>query len=302
MVIDIHSHITYGGEFTDFSKKLGREPFTLKTLIKRMDMEGIDKSLLLPLANPENTDCLAVAGNLECIKAARKYPDRIFTFCNIDPRSLLNHPNSNLDTLMKIYKSYGCLGIGEICANIPINSALAKNLFDHAGHEKLPLLFHLSAKKGNAYGLTDKIHLPGLEEVLKEFSNSVFIGHAPAFWNEIDGNILSHKRDDYQLGPIKKRGRLWKLLEKYPNLYADLSAKSGYNAVNRDPKVGYHFLQKFNKKVFFGTDRFRTEDEEIPQQKNFLDEGLKTRRLTKTAYDNIMYKNFNRIILKKEEM
>ena len=53
-------------------------------------MEGIDKSVLLTLNNPECLDFYAVAGTQECIEAARKHPDRLIAFCNIDPRSMLN--------------------------------------------------------------------------------------------------------------------------------------------------------------------------------------------------------------------
>ena len=296
MIIDIHTHITYG-KFPEFSVGLGKGHFTVKTLLKRMDMEGIDKSVILPLVNPENIDFFGVAGNQECIETCRKHPDRLIPFCNIDPRAMLNTPKADLSQLMKIYKKLGCKGIGEICANIPITHRLCKNLFYHAGCEKMPVLFHMASRKGGLYGVIDKLHLPGLEQVLGEFPDTVFIGHAPAFWNEIDGDAKAKERESYPKGSIKRAGRLCKLLEKYPNFYGDLSAGSGFNAVSRDPEFGYGFLQKFNKKLFFGTDRFTSAREPVPPILLLLKDAVKNRKISKTAYENIMYRNFNRIIL-----
>ena len=62
MIIDIHTHITFE-DFPEFSTMLDREPFTADTLLKRMDAEGIDKSVLLPLVSPECLDTFAVSGN-----------------------------------------------------------------------------------------------------------------------------------------------------------------------------------------------------------------------------------------------
>ncbi len=39
------------------------------------------------------------------------------------------------------------------------------------------------------------------------------------------------------------------LLRKYPNLYADLSALSGANAILRDPEYGVKFLDEFQDRL-----------------------------------------------------
>lgn len=295
MIIDIHQHITYG-KFPQFTKILetGHGPFTAKDLLKDMDKWGIDKSVVLPLANPENLDFFGVAGNQEVIAECAKYSDRLIPFCNIDPRGLLNHKKADFSLLMRVFKDLGCLGIGEVCANLPVTSPLYKNLFFHAGEEDLPVLFHLSPKKGGLYGMIDKPGLPGLESVLKEFPKTKFIGHAPAFWNEIDGNLKPSKRNGYPAGLITKKGSLWKLMDKYDNLYGDFSAGSGHNALMRDPKKGIEFLTKFNRKIFFGTDMFFNKDE-APMHLTMMKEALKTNQITKTIYANIMYKNFESV-------
>ncbi len=44
----------------------------------------------------------------------------------------------------------------------------------------------------------------------------------------------------------------------YANLYADLSAQSGYNAITRDPKFGLTFLKRWKHRLMFGTDSLHT--------------------------------------------
>ncbi len=295
MIIDIHQHITYSNpQFAKFSSN-GHGPFTGEDLLHDMDKWGIDKSVILPLSNPENLDFFGVTGNQETIEICQKHPDRLIPFCNIDPRAMLNHKKADFSILMKVFKDLGCKGIGEVCANLPITSPLYRNLFYHAGKEKMPVLFHLSPKRGGLYGMIDKPGLPGLEEVLREFSDTIFIGHAPSFWNEIDANLKPSARNGYPKGPINKNGRLWTLMEKYPNLYGDFSAGSGHNALTRDPEAGIRFMNKFHKKIFFGTDMFMKKDSP-PMHLTMMKDALANKEISKSAYENIMQRNAERIL------
>jgi len=293
MIIDIHQHITYANlpQFLDIA---GHGSFTADELLEDMDKWGIDKSVLLPLSNPENMYFFGVTGNQDVILAAQKHSDRLISFCNIDPRAMLNTPKADLSRLMRVFKDLGCRGIGEVCANIPVTSPLYKNLFYHAGEEGLPVLFHLSPKRGGLYGMIDKPGLPGLEEVLKEFPKTIFIGHAPSFWNEIDGSLQNSMRNAYPKGPITKKGALWKLIKKYKNLYGDFSAGSGHNALTRDPKKGIEFINTFADNIFYGTDMF-FQKEEAPMHLVMMQDALKNKTITKTVYEKIMHKNFERV-------
>ena len=294
MIIDIHTHITYG-KFPEFSTQRKREPFTARTLLKRMDMEGIDRSVVLPLANPENMDIFAVIGNQECVETCRTHPDRLIPFCNIDPRAMLNTPDANFSELMRIYRDLGCRGIGEVCANLPITDPRFLNLFHHAGLTRMPVLMHFASRSGGLYGVIDKLHLPGLEQCLRDFPRTRFIGHSPAFWCEIDGRVRACQREGYPKGPIRKEGALWRLMDAHSNLNGDLSAGSAHNAVSRHPEVGYRFLQRYNSRLFFGTDRFTSAHEPIPAIIGFLKEARDKVKITQDAYENIMYRNFVRV-------
>ena len=60
-------------------------------------------------------------------------------------------------------------------------------------------------------------------------------------------------RFGYPTGPVKE-GRIPKLMRKYPNLYGDLSAGSGNNALARDLDYAGKFLTEFQDRIMFGID------------------------------------------------
>lgn len=156
------------------------------------------------------------------------------------------------------------------------------------------MLFHLSPKRAGLYGLIDKPGLPGLEMVLRDFPETGFVGHAPSFWNEIDGKLRPRDRNAYPAGPIEQDGSLWRLMDAFPNLYGDISAGSGHNALTRDPEAGIRFIRRFHKKLFFGTDMFFVKDEPPPHL-TLMQDLLASKRITKTMYENIMHRNFTRV-------
>ncbi|MEI8345181.1 MAG: hypothetical protein WCG06_03820, partial [Candidatus Omnitrophota bacterium] len=53
--------------------------------------------------------------------------------------------------------------------------------------------------------------------------------------------------------PITDEGRVPQLMRKYTNLYGDLSAGSGCNALKRDRKYAVKFLNEFQDRLMFGT-------------------------------------------------
>ncbi|OPX32429.1 MAG: hypothetical protein B1H40_02585 [Candidatus Latescibacteria bacterium 4484_181] len=64
-------------------------------------------------------------------------------------------------------------------------------------------------------------------------------------------------REDLQGYPRRKvvpGGRVDYLLQNYPNVYGDLSAGSGDNAMTRDREFARSFLERNQDKLLFGTD------------------------------------------------
>ncbi len=183
----------------------------------------------------------------------------------------------------------------ELTGNLYIDNPLYKNLFYHCGKVGLPVLFHLAVGvKYGIYGAADDIGLPRLENVLKELSETVFIGHAMAFWSEITSEVDEETRGGYPEEPVKSPGRVPELLKKYPNLYGDLSAGSGFNAISRDSEFGYRFLEEFQNQLLFGTDICHVNQEVliVSYFKKLLEEG----KISKIAYDKITRKNAEKIL------
>ncbi len=214
---------------------------------------------------------------------------------------MFNTPKADLGKLMRLYKDVGCKGIGEICANIPLSSPLYRNLFCHAEKERMPMLFHFTGKQGGVYGAIDKIHFPALGKLMDEFPKAKVIGHAMAFWNELDGDLKPNQRETYPKEPIKKEGYLFKLMGNHPNLYGDLSAGSALNALTRTPELGYAFLKKFNRKLFLGIDRFTPQYGKKPSILLFMEDALKNKKITKNEYENIMHRNFKRVVMEDKK-
>jgi predicted TIM-barrel fold metal-dependent hydrolase len=115
-----------------------------------------------------------------------------------------------------------------------------------------------------------------LESTLKEYPNVNFVAHGIMFWKYISNDVNNYY-EDLPKGPIRGEGIIWRLLSEYPNLYADLSAQSGLNALTRDPQNAKKFLSLFENKILYGTDNL------INGQKGFLD----SLGLTKSTYDKI---------------
>jgi predicted TIM-barrel fold metal-dependent hydrolase len=86
-------------------------------------------------------------------------------------------------------------------------------------------------------------------------------------------------------------------MEAYPNLWADLSAGSGHNAITRDPAFGIEFLDRFQDKLLFGTDVLRHDQTEadvpiVGLMRRLLAEG----HLTPAAHAKLARGNAERLL------
>ena len=135
--------------------------------------------------------------------------------------------------------------------------------------------------------------------MLKKHKNLRIIGHSAAFWCEISENGYPDDRNDYPTGKVTD-GRLAYLFREYGNLYCDLSAGSGSNAMMRDREYAAKFLTEFADRIYYGTD---VSDKKQTFQYVF-DEfltGLVTDKLTNVdVYDKIIYKNAAKLLSIKE--
>ncbi|MFA6714080.1 MAG: amidohydrolase family protein [Victivallaceae bacterium] len=248
MFIDIHVHFRSIPGFSRHGKQAYATP---EQLIERYDKLGIEKAVVLPGVSPE---CSYVPqSNEEVIKVARE-TGRFIPFCNIDPRALSNSHLAPLGDILKYYRDQGCKGVGEVTANLPFLDPMVQNLFKHVEETGLALTFHIAARFERIYGLYDDPGLPQLEESLKRFPKLKFFGHSQTFWAEMAPLKNEVDRFGYPNYPIEEEGVIPKLMRKYPNLYGDLSAGSGCNALKRDRAYAIKFMNEFQDRLMFGTD------------------------------------------------
>jgi predicted TIM-barrel fold metal-dependent hydrolase len=89
--------------------------------------------------------------------------------------------------------------------------------------------------------------------VLESFPGVAFVAHGPMWWQHL-GEGADSESPVYPRGRVRAEGLACKFLERYPNLFADISAPSGFNALHRDHEFAKRFLTKFKGSILFGTD------------------------------------------------
>ncbi len=307
MIIDFHAHI---GDLRS-PEDLKKSPITLENLIERLDDEGIDKAVLLPVnVSPESCKAHGFfsppSDIVSQLEAAARYSERLILFGNLDPRmgclgnlephQVDNPPKTDFSPFLKRFKEMGCVGIGEVTANLPLDDPRVINMFRQCGEWDMPVLFHCTGPGRGVYGLFDEVGLPRLEKLLKEAPDTTIIGHAPGFWAEIAGDIKPEEKFIYPKGPIEKEGSLPKLLRSCSNLYADISAGSGYNAISRDKTFGIQFLTEFQDKVLLGTDVCYGDKEGRMPHLSYLRNLLSDKLISREVFDKITGENALRIL------
>ena len=244
---DIHTHIT---------QKWGNRPaFSVEDLLRTMDEYDIAWAAVLPLVSPLAWDHPVTTDYV--LEQTKPHRDRLVPFCAIDPRS--TEWGRPMVEKLKQYVDAGARGFGEHKVGIAIDDPRNLELFAACGEVGLPVLFHLDSLRN-----TDAPGLPGLEKVLREVPQTNFIGHAQGWWASISGNAAEEDLQGYPEREVAPSGAIDRLMDAYPNLYGDLSAGSGANAIQRDPAFGREFLIRRADRLLFGTDFLKT-GQQVPQ-------------------------------------
>ena len=127
-----------------------------------------------------------------------------------------------------------------------------RRLYELAGELKVPILVHFQEvphyEGEGVFGTGFK----RMAAILKAYPKTTFVGHADAFWANVSADYAEEAA--YPTGPIKPGGVTDTLLGEYPNLFGDLSANSGNNALSRDPAFTRDFLARHQDKLVFGSD------------------------------------------------
>jgi hypothetical protein len=271
-LFDAHTHI---GEIAPGKGQ------TADQLIMRMDSEGIERSVVLSLENPEETYYYVLSR--EVLEACSENPDRLVPFCCVDPRRGSADTSTDFLSLIDRYVQRGAKGFGEHLAGLAIDDPRSMKIYEACGYLGVPIVFHTDRLRNY-----DEVGLPGLERVVSTMRETIFIAHGPGWWKEISAEVDPDVT--YPKGPIVPGGRVGELLDSYGNLFADISAGSGYNALSRDPEYGAQFLSDHSEKLLFGTDCIH------PEQELAIIDFLVEAEIPKREKQRISHLNIERIL------
>jgi predicted TIM-barrel fold metal-dependent hydrolase len=147
----------------------------------------------------------------------------------------------------------GAQGFGEMKFHVAADGPELRRMYALAADLGVPILIHFQeVDHFENEGTWSTGFARTFESILKAYPKTTFIGHADAFWANVSADY--HNESAYPAGPIKRRGVTDTWLGDHPNLFGDMSANSGNNAMSRDPEFTADFLKRHQDKLFFGSD------------------------------------------------
>ena len=268
-IIDIHQHTSYSGR-------------TDEQLVAHQRTLGVTKTVLLPAGSKYGL-AVGAGGNDTVVDLAGRYPNEFVYFVNEVP---------DLPEARKVLEKYledDAIGIGEQKFPVECDSEYIDMVAEVAQEFEVPVLLHF---QHGAYNF-------GFErfyKVLEKHPTVNFIGHANTWWGNID---RGHDQTAmYPKTRVTPGGLTDRLLADYPNMYGDLSAGSGLNAMMRDVDHARAFLARHQDKLLYGSD---CSDRDGQGEGCSGSKQLATiRRLApdEQAVRKILYGNAARVILK----
>lgn len=236
-IIDIHQHLNY----------LGRPD---EVLIAHQRAIGATTTVLLPAGRSVATPATH-QGAANALQAEALGTDACYRFARAHPKAFVTGANEvpDLDAArdeIERYLKLGAVVIGEQKFGVECDGPEMQRLYQLAGAYDVPVLMHWQFTMFN-FGF-ERFH-----RMLEKYPKVRFIGHAQTWWANIDKN---HQDQSvlYPKGPVTRGGLTDRLLGDYPNIFGDLSAASGQNALTRDEDFSRDFLTRHQDKLLFGSD------------------------------------------------
>jgi predicted TIM-barrel fold metal-dependent hydrolase len=226
-IVDIHQHTNYSDRSDD-------------VLVRHQQAMGISRTVLLPAGSQYGLEAKAF-GNDSVLALTQRYPDRFVFFANEAP--YLPQAREVLEKYLKA----GAIGIGEQKFFVDVNSAPMYLICDIAQHFGVPVLLHFQHERYN-------VNFDRFWKVLEKYPKVNFIGHAQTWWANIDQAQAQSQEILYPRWKVTAGGYTDRYLSDYPNMFGDLSAGSGLNALRRDEEHAAEFLKRHQDKLLYGSD------------------------------------------------
>ena len=237
-IIDIHQHLNYSGRPDD-------------ALIRHQKLMGATTTILLPAGRSVNTASTheGVANGLQAQalgnEACRNFAHAHSREYRFGANEVPDVPDATKE-IERYLKDDGVL-IAEQKFGVECDSAAMQNIYAVARERRVPVLMHWQYKMYN-YGF-DRF-----DKILEKYPGVIFLGHAQTWWANIDKSYRDDEKNLYPKGPVTPGGLTDRYLSDYPNMFGDLSAGSGQNALTRDEAFARDFLTRHQNKLIFGSD------------------------------------------------
>ena len=203
-ILDIHQHAPYNARPREL-------------VLPHQLQHEVTTTVLLPGEGWMRT---IVGGNRDCAAFQSEHKEGFVHFACSDPAE-----SRTLDVLQGNLQR-GAIGIGEMKFHVAVDSPEMHRVYKLAEEMNVPVLLHFEYEMYNT-------GFERFKSLLKAYPKVNFIGHAQTWWGNISADL--DPLDLYPKGPVKAGGLTDRLLSDYHNIYADLSAGSGLNAITRDP-------------------------------------------------------------------
>lgn len=154
--------------------------------------------------------------------------------------------------IMREALSNGAVSIGEMKFHVALDSPEMRRVYEISTDLQVPVMMHIQVFPHFAGEMPYNTGYTEFDKMLRAYPRTIFVGHGDLFWAHISADVPTDR--GYPAGPIKKGGLTDRWLSDYPNLYADMSANSGNNALSRDTEFSAGFIARHKDKLIFGSD------------------------------------------------
>lgn len=236
-IIDIHQHAGYSGR-----------PDAV--LLAHQRALGITTTILLPAGRPfigpsthggvANGLQAQALGNEACSGLAAAHPGEYRYGANGVPDA------KGATQEIERFLQRGAVVIGEQKFAVECDSPEMQRIYELADARGVPVLMHWQ------HGMYNR-GFERFHRMLEKYPRVSFIGHAQTWWANIDRNHAD-QTVLYPKGPVTPGGLTDRYLSDYPNMFGDLSAGSGLNALTRDEDFTRDFLNRHQNKLLYGSD------------------------------------------------
>lgn len=246
--IDMHTHV------------YARNAEQLKAWVELLDASGVERTIVLTGA---------VGGKFDSLfELYSRYPGRFQLWCGLD-YSGLEQPGFGPAAVKELERCYraGARGVGEIsdkgkglnsrekATNVHPDDPRMDPIWDKCGELGMAVNLHV------ADGIWDykkmDIHNDGLMDALdwRLDNQPGIVGHA-GMMRILERTLAKHPKTVFVAchfaNLIQDLTRLGELLERYPNLYTDISGR--FAEMGTIPRFTARFCEKYAGRIVYGTD------------------------------------------------